>query len=315
MRLKSLCIGNVQTENNVFLAPMAGYTDSPFRSLAIKLGAGFTFTELVSAKGLCYGGEGSKELLKSENYNLTGAQIFGADAFFLRSAIESETLKDFSVIDINMGCPVPKVFKNGEGSALLTDIKKAENIIKECVKSGKNITVKIRTGQKTGDDVASDFAIMAENAGAKLITVHGRVREAYYSGEPDYGAIYKAKKSVGIPVIANGGIFSEEDADKMIDKTGADGVMIARGAIKNPFFISKLCSKTPPDDINTLKKFMTEQIKKMLDLYGEKRTTAEFRKFLPYYIRNDKNSKELRIMLMNGQSTDEVLSIINDKFI
>ena len=291
MQIKPLNLGNTQIKNNVFLAPMAGYTDYAFRHLIIGLGAGLTFTELVSAKGLIYNGKGSKELLYSgKDIENTAVQLFGADEYFLRKAIESEDLKDFKIVDINMGCPVPKVYNNGEGSALLKDIKKAEKIVKECVKSQKTITIKIRTGLKKGDDVASSFAKMAEDCGAKAITVHGRVKEAYYSGEVDYKAIEKAKKSVNIPVIANGGIFSVKDADKMIENTGADGVMIARGAVFNPFLFSDLLNiKT---DL-TLKDFMIKHAETEYPFYKDK-TAQIFRKYANWYFKGEKNAKELR---------------------
>ncbi len=309
MEVRALAVGNTQVKNNVFLAPMAGYTDYSLRKLQLEMGAGLTFTELVSAKGLMYGGAGSKELLYSgEEIKDTAAQIFGADASFLRAACESEYLKDFKIVDINMGCPVPKVFKNGEGSALLTDIKKAENIIKECVKSGKIITVKIRTGQKKGDDVATDFAMMSENAGASLITVHGRVREDYYSGEPDFNAIERAKRAVKIPVIANGGIFTEEDAFNMVERTGADGVMLARGAIANPFLMSKL-TKTP---INiTLKDYMLKHIKLFSKRVEDKRAAMEFRKFVPYYFKGMTGVKELKLALLKAENTAEIIELLS----
>ena len=187
MEIKGLTVGDLQIKNNIFLAPMAGYTDYAVRSLQIENGIGLAFTELVSAKGLVYGGNGSKELLYSgKEIGQTAVQLFGSDPYFMRTACESKDLEDFQIVDINMGCPVPKVFKNGEGSALLTDINKAENIVKQCVKSGKVITIKIRTGLVKGDDIASEYAKMAENAGASLVTIHGRVRQDYYSGEPDF---------------------------------------------------------------------------------------------------------------------------------
>lgn len=310
MKAKPLVVGNTQVRNNVFLAPMAGYTDYAFRHLAIKLGAGLTFTELVSAKGLVLGGSANGELLYSgEDINLTVAQIFGSDPYFMRKAIESDYIKPFKTVDINMGCPVPKVFKNGEGSALLTDIKKAENIIKECVKSGKNITVKIRTGLKKGDDIATDFAVMAEQAGAKLITIHGRVREAYYSGEPDYNAIEKAKLAVSIPIIANGGIYTEDDANKMLNNTGADGIMLARGGIANPFLFSQI---TQTKTNLTLKDFIIAHIKLMAERYPDKRAALEFRKFTPYYFRCMTGVKELKLKINSAESTKEIINIISE---
>ncbi len=309
MKVKALAVGNTQVENNIFLAPMAGYTDYAFRRLAIKLGAGLTFTELVSAKGLMYGGEGSKELLFSgTDYNKTAVQLFGSDPYFMRAACESEHLSQFSIVDINMGCPVPKVFKNGEGSALLTDIKKAESIIKECVKSGKVITVKIRTGQKVGDDIATDYAMMAENSGASLITIHGRVREAYYSGEVDYNAIARAKCAVKIPVIANGGVFSKADADIMMERTGADGIMLARGGIANPFLFSALLDKE--SDL-TLKEFIIEHLTIASSRYGDKRAALEFRKFTPYYFKGMVGVKELKNAINKADSTEEIIDLIN----
>ena len=309
MQVKELLIGKLQVENNVFLAPMAGYTDYSIRKLQIEQGVGLAFTELVSAKGLMYGGEGSKQLLFSGNdYQKTAVQIFGSDPYYMRAACESEHLKPFHIVDINMGCPVPKVFKNGEGSALLTDIKKAEQIVKECVKSGKTITVKIRTGQKSGDDIATDFALMAENSGTSLITIHGRVREAYYSGEVDYDAIARAKKSVQIPVIANGGIFTEQDADRMIENTGADGVMLARGAIADPFLVNKLLGI---QSLKTLKQYILEHVELMASCYGDDKASREFRKFTPYYFKGAVGVKQLKAKLVTANSTEEIFRLIN----
>lgn len=307
MQIKKLLLRDKLISNNVFLAPMAGYTEYGYRKLAIKLGYGLTFTELVSAKGLSYKSKGSDLLLRTENYDKTVAQIFGSEPYYMRSACEGEYLKNFDIIDINMGCPVPKVFKNGEGSALLTDIKKAEEIVKECVKSGKIITVKIRTGLKEGDDIATEFTKMAEDSGASLVTIHGRVREKYYSGEPDYNAIYKAKKAVSIPVIANGGIFTFNDADKMMDNTGADGVMIARGAFLNPFLPCELLGEKPPC---TLKDFIINHLLNLKENFGEKRATLEFRKFVGGYLRETYNVKEKRIKLLTAESTLEIYNLL-----
>lgn len=308
MKVQGLAVGNTQVKNNIFLAPMAGYTDYCFRNLAISLGVGLTFTELVSAKGLAYGGNGSKDLLYcGKDVSLTAAQLFGSDAYYLRAACESEHLQPFKIVDINMGCPVPKVFKNGEGSALLCDVKKAEYIIKECVKSGKIITVKIRTGIKQGDDIATEYAKMAEASGASLITIHGRVREAYYSGEPDYKAIEKAKRAVNIPVIANGGIFTEADADNMIERTGADGIMLARGAIADPFIFARM-TKTV-SELN-LKDFIIKHVKLMAERYSDKKAAVEFRKFTPYYFKGMVGVKELKKDLVKAESTAEIIELI-----
>jgi nifR3 family TIM-barrel protein len=310
MKISPLSIANIKVDNNVFLAPMAGYTDFAFRKMAIPCGYGLTFTELVSAKGLMYQNPGNNLLLKADgDYDKTAVQIFGGEEYYLRSACESDYLKPFKIVDINMGCPVPKVYKNGEGSALLGDIKKAERIIKECVKSGKIITVKIRIGLKKGDDFATDFAKMAEDAGASLITIHGRVREDYYSGEPNYNAIYNAKKSVKIPVIANGGIFTKDDADKMMQQTGADGIMIARGGIANPFLVSELIGI---ESHCTLKEFMLGHVSLMAKTYADRRAALEFRKFVPYYFKGMNGLKDIKLQIYSAESTDKIIEILKE---
>ncbi len=308
----TLTIENLQIKNNVFLAPLAGYTDYAFRKLMLERGVGLCFTELVSAKGLMYDSQGSKELLYAgHDYENTAVQIFGSEPYYMRSACESEYLSPFKIVDINMGCPVPKVYRNGEGSALLSDIKKAEEIIKECKKSGKIITIKIRTGQKKGDNIATEFAKMAEGAGASLVTIHGRVREDYYSGEPDFNAIENAKKSVKIPIIANGGIFTVEDAENMINRTGADGIMLARGAIANPFLASTLTNTKI--DI-TLKDFIINHVKLMASRYDDRRATNEFKKFIPYYFKGIKNIKDLKMKIYSADSTKKILELLHQFF-
>ena len=310
MKVQPINLGAITVPNNIFLAPMAGYTDYAFRTLALMLGAGLCFTELTSAKGTVYKAGGTAELLHCEKNDIprTAAQLFGSDPYYIRAAAESEELSAFEIIDLNMGCPVPKIFKNGEGSALLKDILRAEAVVKAAVKSGKVVTVKIRTGLVHGDDIAAEYCKMAENAGAKLVTIHGRVREDYYSGEPDYAAIARAKSAVSIPIIANGGIFTAADAEKMIDKTGADGVMLARGAVENPLLISELTGNPPA---MTKKEFIYRQIELSVKEKGELRAAKEFRKFAPYYLKGLSNAKAAKIALSRAESAAEVTDIIN----
>ncbi|MBO4251767.1 MAG: tRNA-dihydrouridine synthase family protein [Clostridia bacterium] len=311
MEVHTLRLGDTQIINNLFLAPMAGFTDYAFRSVILPLGAGLSFTELTSAKGLYFGAKNNYAILRTDDHEKTAAQIFGSEPYFMRWAVESEYLKDYKIVDINMGCPVPKIVKNGEGSALLADIKLAESIIKECVKSGKIITVKIRTGIKTGDDIAAEFAKMAEGAGASLITIHGRVRENYYSGEPDYNAIYRAKRSVHIPVIANGGIFNVRDADDMVERTGADGVMIARGAIADPFIFSEISGDKISGNIKTVKDFAIAHLRKEAEISGDARAAIEFRKFVTYYFKSVENAKQKRAELMLSESAVKTEELLN----
>ena len=310
MKAKQLKVGNLYVKNNVFLAPMAGYTDYPYRKLQLECGVGLTFTELVSAKGLMYKSQGSKELLYcGDDIESTAVQIFGSEPYYMRSACESEYLSPFKIVDINMGCPVPKVYKNGEGSALLNDLNKAKEIISECAKSGKIITVKTRIGIKQGDNFAKDFALMAEDAGAKLITLHARVRDDYYSGEPNYDAVYEAKKSVSIPIIANGGIFTVKDADEIMERTGADGVMLARGAIENPFLVSELLGVKPKI---SLKDFILKHLSNMEEAYGKHKSAVWFRKFIPYYFKSKKNFKDIKLKMQATENVESLRKIIED---
>ena len=310
MQNSKLKIKDISLDNNIFLAPMAGYTNYAFRKVALECGYSLAFTELVSAKGLAYKTKGNAEIVKcGKDLEKTAVQIFGEDAYYMRKAIEGEYLKDFKIVDINMGCPVPKVFKNGEGSALLLDIKKAENIVKECVKTGKIITVKIRIGQKKGDDIASEYCKMLENAGASLVTIHGRTREEYYSGEPNFSAIEKAKKCVNIPIIANGGIFTKEDALTMINKTGADGVMLARGAIANPFLVCDLLGIEHPF---TLKEVILKHLRNAKEEYGLKRPALEFRKFAPWYFKGKLGLSELKKQINVTENIDELIELISE---
>ena len=307
MKVRSIRLGNLPLKNNIFLAPMAGFTDYSFRSAVKDFGYGLCFTELVSSKGLFFGGEKTKDLLKTFHGEQVAAQIFGSDPFYMRKACESEDLSQFKIVDINMGCPVPKVFKNGDGSALLSDIKKAEGIVKECVKSGKIITVKIRTGLKEGDDFSTDFCKMAEGAGAKLVTIHGRVRDNYYSGEPDFASIERAKKAVQIPIVANGGIFTVKDADEMMEKTGADGVMLARGAIKNPFLIQELLGLPKTEN---LPHFALRHLAILKEEKGTFRAAVEFRKFINSYFSDFSGVKSVRARLMKCNTAEEIEGII-----
>lgn len=309
MRLKEIKIGKLHTKNNVFLAPLAGYTNSPFRDMCFELGAGLTFTEMVSAKGLCFGSEKTKELLHvSEDYGgIKACQIFGSDPYYMRKACESEALAPFDLIDINMGCPVPKIYKNGEGSALLNDFPLAAKIIEECKKSGKNISVKFRIGIDNSSICGGQFARACEDAGADMITVHGRTRDKIYAGEVNFAEIAAAKRAVSIPVIANGGIFCKKDADELYEKTGADGVMVARGAMYKPWIFAEITGQENVDK----KGIVRGQLKKTLEIYGEKFALVYMRKMIGFYLKGAPNAAEMRARLFKCQSTAEVEEILN----
>lgn len=309
MLLKKIEIGKVTTPNNLFLAPLAGYTNAVFRNICIRLGAGLTFTEMVSAKGLCFESSGTKELLQTTDVGnaVNGCQLFGGDAEYIRRAACSGQLAPFPLVDINMGCPVPKIFKNGEGSALMSDISRAQSIVKAAKASGKSVSVKFRTGLDEEHLITRDFAVAMEDAGADMITIHGRTRDKMYSGEVNYSEIAAAKAAVKIPVIANGGVFCSADADRLIDETGADGVMIARGAMYNPFVFAEISGTTVGDK----KALIKLQLDNTFNYYGERFATVYMRKMIAFYIKGQPNAAAVRVKLMQADSKRKIEEIFN----
>ena len=307
-----LNIGGVAVKNNVWMAPLAGYTDFAFRKQCYKFGAGLCFTEMVSAKGLHFRSEATAALLHTgEGEKQTAAQLFGSDPVILREACESEYLKDFPVVDLNMGCPMPKVVKNGEGSALLEDFPKAAAIVSACKRSGKAVTVKFRIGVKRGEPLAAEFAKLCEDAGADALTVHGRPREAIYAGEPDFAQIAAAKRAVSIPVIANGGIFSRQGAEAMLDKTGADGVMIARAAMTSPHIFAEILGGEEEWDRRAV---IEEQIADMLPFYGERFTVVQMRKMTAFYLHGMRGAAKHKARLFTCNSVAALREALCDIF-
>ena len=324
MRINEITLKNgsnsVIIKNNVFLAPMAGYTDYAFRRICLEAGAGLCFTELTSAKGMLYdspntvsllkksGGSFDRDVLKNDPVmkepGLTSAQLFGSDPDDIYNACTGKYLTDYDLVDINMGCPVPKVYKNGEGSALLKDVLTAEKIVKAAVKSGKIVSVKIRIGlSENSPYVTEEFAKMTEASGGAMLTVHGRTRDKYYSGDVNFKEIEKAKNAVGIPVIANGGIFTVKDADEIMSKTGADGVMLARGAVANPFLFSSLLGLKRDED---RVKLIFKHIDYMKEDFSDRYVTLNIRKFLGPYFSGRRNASKLCKELYALNSTDEI---------
>lgn len=308
MRLREVKIGNLKTGNNVFLAPLAGYTNGVFRTVCEKLGAGLTFTEMVSAKGLCYGSEKTEQLLYvSEDYRgIKAAQIFGNDPEYMRRACESDALAKFDLIDINMGCPVPKIYKNGEGSALMNDLPLVGRIVSECKKSGKLVSVKFRTGLDESRKITAEFARVCAGAGADLICIHGRTRDKMYSGAVDFEEIAAAKRAVDIPVIANGGIFCAADADELMEKTGADGVAVARGAMYRPWVFAEITGKEIPD----IKDIVRGQLHKTREIYGERFACVFMRKMIGFYLKGTPDAAACREKLFKADSCEKVEEIL-----
>ena len=309
MRLTPIKIGNITTENNVFLAPLAGYTNYAFRRLCKEYGAGLCYTEMVSAKGLKYGSENTTELLYTDEHEgMAAAQIFGSEPDTMRLACEHEALAPFPIIDINMGCPVPKIYKNGEGSALLENPLLAEKIVKECAKSGKIITVKFRIGVSPDKLITEEFAKRMEGAGASLITIHGRTKDKIYAGEVNFEEIAKAKAAVKIPVVANGGVFSNEDAETLLKETGADGVMVARASLFDPQIF---CRITGIEEESKLKMF-EKQLKWTMQVCDERFTTVFMRKMCAFYVKGMKGAAAFKDRLFQAQSPEEILSIAKE---
>ena len=235
----------------------------------------------------------------------------GGNPAVMEQTAASELLSGFDILDINMGCPVPNVFKSGEGSALMLDKKRAAGIIRGCKKSGKIITVKCRTGIHKDQMFAAEFARMCEDAGADLITIHGRSRSMMYDGECCYKEIAQAKAAVSIPVIANGGIFSAKDADTMMERTGADGVMIARYALENPFIFSELTGKTIQ---KTTLQLLMEQLELTAQYYDETFTLAYIRKLASYAMKKKKGTKKYKERLFQCGSLEELYLLLMQIF-
>ncbi|MBO7214774.1 MAG: tRNA-dihydrouridine synthase [Clostridia bacterium] len=308
MQVKKIKIGSVELPNNVFFAPLAGFSDFAMRDICALAGAGLCFTEMVSCKGLKYTPEASNELLyPSVSEKVKAAQIFGSDEVIMGEIAKSHYLKDYDIIDINMGCPVPKIYSNGEGSALLNDLSQASKIISAVKKSGKPVSVKFRIGLTENNFVTRDFAKMCEDSGADLITVHGRVRTAYYQGEVNYNEIALAKNAVSIPVIANGGIFCREDAKTLMERTGCDGVMVARGALENPLIFEEILGVSCG---YTLKDLISRQIDLLAERFGESRSAVVFRKQAAHYLKGVSGGKKLKEKIFASLDIKEIKNIL-----
>ncbi|MEH2956569.1 tRNA-dihydrouridine synthase family protein [Candidatus Merdisoma sp. JLR.KK006] len=308
MEIKRLRVGGILLPSNVLMAPLAGYTCYPFRMLAYELGAGLCFTEMSSANALKYADKATRRLLFTTSREpVRAVQLLGGDPAVMTQMACSGLLKDFDIIDINMGCPVPNVFKSGEGSALMTDLKRAAAIIRGCKKSGKPVTVKCRTGIQKEHMFAAEFVRMCEDAGADMVTVHGRSRSMMYDGACCYEEIAQAKAAVSIPVIANGGIFSANDAEEMMERTGADGVMIARYALENPFVFSELTQKNRK---KTTLQILLEQMELTASCYDETFTIGYMQKLVSYGMKKRRGTKKYKEPMYQCGSLEELREII-----
>ena len=320
MYLKKLKIGNVELEINLILAPMAGVTNLPFRIICEKFEPGMVCTEMVSSKAIFYNDQKTRRLLNTEGEKRPiSFQIFGSDEETMGYTAKYMS-KIADIIDINMGCPAPKVVKNGDGSKLLLDLEKAKRIMKVVVEnSSVPVTVKIRKGWDKENIVAVQVAKIAEEVGISAITIHGRTRSEFYTGKADWDIIKEVKDSVKIPVIGNGDIVDEETAYQMFEKTGVDGIMIGRGSFGNPWIFrnikhflitgEKLPSPTNSERLNIIK----EHIDLAVEEKGEI-AIKELRKHIAWYTKNLKNSSEFRNSINMIETKEQLIKTLNEYF-
>lgn len=297
-------------ENDLILAPMAGYSDLGFKCLCEKYGASATISEMISAKAINYGSEKTQKMLNYNGLKKTkGVQIFGNDPIIMGKVIKENNFEGYDFIDINMGCPAPKIIKNKEGSYLLKDIKLASTIIESCVKNSSiPITVKFRAGFDNEHIVASDFAKMCEESGASMITIHGRTTEQKYSGKADLEIIKKVKDSVKIKVCGNGDVVDKQSYDNM-KKTGVDYVMIGRGSIGNPYIFSEILGKDYKRDLLNDIIFHYE---KMREVYSEKVVLNNMKKHLALYLKGRENSREILLDLFSCTTINKSIKILTN---
>lgn len=314
-------IGNIKLSNNIFLAPMAGITDLSFRTICREKGAGLVFTEMVSAKGLYYKDKGTEMLTKIGNSERpVGIQIFGSDPKIMAGIVEKDLnlREEIDIIDINMGCPAPKIVKNQDGSALMKDPKLIREILKNVIKvSKKPVTIKIRMGWDSNMINGIDIAKIAEEEGVSALTIHGRTRDMFYSGKADWDFIAKVKESVSIPVIGNGDVFEPQDGIDLMNHTRCDAIAIGRGAMGNPWIFERIQNlmEEKADRVPNVKEIIDMAIRHLdmvCEMKGERVGIREMRKHLAWYLKGMKNSNEVKNKINMAESREMVKGLLID---
>ena len=316
-------IGNVELENNIILAPMAGVSDLPFRLLCREQGAGMVCTEMVSAKAISFHNKNTVALLEtSPAEHPVSLQLFGADPDIISEMAAYIEERDFDVLDLNMGCPVPKVAGNGEGSALMRNPKLVEQIVSKTVRAIKKpVTVKIRKGFTASEVNAVEIARIAEASGAAAVAVHGRTREQYYTGTADWDIIRQVKEAVKIPVIGNGDLLTAEDVIAMEEQTGCDGFMIARGAQGNPWIFRQILhyfetgehlSKPPASEVAQM---ILRHARMMLEFKGEYIGIREIRKHAAWYTAGYPHGARLRVAINQVENYEQLETLLMEYFV
>lgn len=316
--IKPLKIGSVTLPNNLILAPMAGVTDLPFRLLCKEQGAGLLCMEMVSAKAILYKNRNTESLLEIDpRENPVSLQLFGSDPEIISNIAHQIEDRPFDILDLNMGCPVPKIVNNGEGSALMKNPKLAGEIIRQTVKAiDKPVTVKIRKGFDDEHINAVEMAKIAEDAGAAAVAVHGRTREQFYSGRADWNIIRQVKEAVSIPVIGNGDLLTAEDVIAMEAQTGCDGFMIARGAQGNPWIFRQILHYFETGEhlakptLEEVTQMILRHARMMLEFKGEYIGIREIRKHAAWYTAGYPNSARLRVAINNVESFEALEELL-----
>lgn len=314
-------IGNLELDNNVFLAPMAGVTDLAFRIICREMGAGLVFSEMISAKGMYYNDEKTERLTSiDERERPVALQIFGSDPEIMSYCVEKflNNRDDIDIIDINMGCPAPKIVKNGDGCSLMRNPTLANNVLTSVVKSSKKpVTVKFRMGWDHDNINGIEIAKIAEASGISAITIHGRTRDMFYSGNADWDYIRKVKESVSIPVIGNGDVFLPEDGIRLLEETGCDAISIGRGCMGNPWIFKRIINMmNGNEDIQPTNREIIDMairhLNMVIELKGEKVGVREMRKQLTWYLKGMKNSNDIKNTINTIDNKDEMIRVLLD---